>query len=174
MTVIPYFELHIRPMFRILDRDHMAFKLDLWDYDQVTPSARKIAGLLRLSPPGLMPPKEAGGPWPEGWIQTFEFWIEKGCPRLLLTEGQYSARRIGSGQVILSVSVQLADWAADSWSERVPSPRTEAEYLIYLRPPQPGAGEPPRLVQLKEVLPAQTEKVFISDSSGRHEIPISS
>ena len=31
----PYFEIYIRPMFRIIDRDHMLFFGDLWDYDFV-------------------------------------------------------------------------------------------------------------------------------------------
>ena len=39
----PIFELHIRPMFRLLDRQHMLRfprDLDLWDYDAVRKELR--------------------------------------------------------------------------------------------------------------------------------------
>jgi hypothetical protein len=32
---IPVFELHILPMIRAIDREHMRFAFDLWDYDQL-------------------------------------------------------------------------------------------------------------------------------------------
>ena len=40
----PVFELHIRPMFRLLDRQHMIFHgdLDLWDYDAVKTHSAEI------------------------------------------------------------------------------------------------------------------------------------
>jgi hypothetical protein len=38
----PVFELHIRPLFRLLDRQHMLFKLDLWDYDAVKAHSAEI------------------------------------------------------------------------------------------------------------------------------------
>jgi hypothetical protein len=174
MSAIPYFELHIRPMFRLLDHDHMKFRLDLWNYDQVKALAPRIARLLRASPPGQMPPKETGGPWPEGWIQTFELWIEKEFPRLLLTEGQYSARRIGSGQVIFSVSIQLANGAAEAWAERVASAPDTAEYIIHLRSPPSGVQEPARPVQVREVLPAEIVKIVVNDAVGQHNVAVTS
>ena len=41
----PVFEMHIRPLFRILDRQHMLriqHPLDLWDYDAVKQAAAVI------------------------------------------------------------------------------------------------------------------------------------
>jgi hypothetical protein len=40
----PVFELHIRPLFRMTDHEHMRVQVDLWDYDQVAANAERILG----------------------------------------------------------------------------------------------------------------------------------
>jgi hypothetical protein len=174
MAVVPYFELHIRPMFRAIDRDHMLWKLDLSNYDEVVELAHEIALILRKAPPNHMPTKAAGGPWPEGWIQVFESWIATGCKRLLRTNGQYSARRLGDGQVILSVKVQLQNGAEDTWLERAPSALTQAEYTLLLRPAPDGVQEPARMMLFEEVLAGPIDSIVLNDTSGRHDVPIGS
>src|SRR5262245_25153684 len=134
MPITPYFELHIRPMFRAIDRDHMLWKLDLWDYDKVKALAPRIAEMLRKAPPNCMPTTASGGPWPEGWIEVFESWMATGYQRLPLTAGQYSARRLGNGQILLNVSVQLQNGADNTWLDRVPSPSSPAEYSLTFEP----------------------------------------
>jgi len=174
MTVTPYFELHIRPMFRAIDRDHMLFRLDLWDYDKVTALAPRIAEMLRKAPPAGMPTKAAGGPWPEGWIQVFESWIATGFQRLQMTAGVYSARRLTNGQILLSVSVQIQNGAADAWLDRVPSVPTQAEYVFYLRPAPAGTTEPARTEQFAEVLDSTIANVVVTDTAGRHDVTVTS
>ena len=77
----PFFELHIHPMIRLLDRESMitVAGLDLWDYDQVKASADQI-----LNPPLTdMPPVPTGGLGPE-WISLLDRWKTRGFPRLHL------------------------------------------------------------------------------------------
>jgi hypothetical protein len=173
MSVTPYFELHIKPMFRAIDRDHMLWKLDLWDYDKVVALAPRIAEMLRKPPPNSMPTKASGGPWPEGWIQVFEAWAAQGFQRLQRTDGQYSARRLGNGQVMLNVSVQLQNGGADAWLEREQSlSPTDVEYTLCLRPAPQGVNEAQRTNQLTEMLGSTVQQVFITDTTGRRNIVI--
>jgi hypothetical protein len=84
----PVFELHIRPLFRLLDRQHMLFKLDLWDYDAVKAHSaeilRKVKGPDPNSGGTTMPTKETGGAWPSEWVSVFDRWIQGGYRRLSL------------------------------------------------------------------------------------------
>jgi truncated hemoglobin YjbI len=66
------FEHHIKPMFRRMDRQSMAFAFDLWSHRDVSTHARQI--LQRLEG-GTMP---CDGAWSEEWITTFRRWIESG------------------------------------------------------------------------------------------------
>src|SRR5262245_57422666 len=79
----PVFELHIRPLFRLLDRQHMMFfrGLDLWDYDAVKREAPKI--LIKVKDAG-MPTKDTGGAWPSEWVSLFDRWIQGGFKHLSL------------------------------------------------------------------------------------------
>ena len=74
----PFFEIHIRPMFRLTDRDHMSFAFDLHDYDAVAQNADDILQRLESD----MPPRVASGPWPEEWIALYKRWIDTGKKRL--------------------------------------------------------------------------------------------
>ena len=76
MTRTPVFELHIRPMFRLIDDDHMLQRnFDLADFETVKEQASEILDRLRSSSP--MPTQATGGPWPEEWITLFERWTEE-------------------------------------------------------------------------------------------------
>ncbi|MFD0345683.1 tyrosinase family protein [Kitasatospora aburaviensis] len=58
----PVYELHIKPLFRATDREHMAFSLDLWDYDSVVANADDV--LARVDGAG-MPRTTAAGRGPK-------------------------------------------------------------------------------------------------------------
>ena len=64
----PVFELHIRPMFRLLEREHMTTLLtpgiDLWDLDAVWAKRNLILGRLRAEGPQTMPGAQVGGHGP--------------------------------------------------------------------------------------------------------------
>lgn len=174
-SVIPYFELHIEPMFRAIDRRHMIARMDLWGYDSVKAHARDIARMLRVAPPRGMPTKAFGGPWPEGWIKVFEEWVELGCPRLSKTKGSYNLVRLGPDKLLLSLSVPLANGAENAWVNLELTPPTFAEYTLFLRPAPTGEIQPPTSAEMKEIISgAQITAVFINDSDGRQSIAITS
>jgi hypothetical protein len=64
----------VKPLFRELDRDDMAFVFDLWSYDDVRDNADSI--LERLED-GTMP---CDGPWDDDRLQVLRDWIAEGCP----------------------------------------------------------------------------------------------
>ena len=171
----PFFELHIRPMFRLLDRAHMAWSLDLANYEEVRAHADVIARFLRRPPPQTMPTVDTGGPWPEGWIAVFEQWVDADCPRLEVTAGVYAAQRIGNGNIIVSVDVDLDNGAAAAWPELEASAADVAEYTLYLRPAPDGVKEPPRQTKSREVITDNSvTSIYINDADGRQSIPIDS
>src|ERR1700744_5196444 len=79
----PVFELHIRPLFRLLDRQHMLRVppqgLDLWDYDVVKANSASILQRVKgQGPEQTMPTTRTGGPWPSEWGGLFDRWIQGG------------------------------------------------------------------------------------------------
>ena len=172
-SVIPYFELHIRPMFRLIDRDHMIAKMNLWDYEFVKFHAPDIARMLRVATPGYMPTRAFGGPWPEGWIKVFEEWVALGFPKLATSSGTYNLTRIAPDQLMLSISVPLANGADTAWVHREITPPTFAEYTLCYRPAPTAEKEPPFETQMVEIISGdQVANVFMNDSDGRHSLPL--
>jgi len=66
------FDAHIRPLFRQLDRQSMAFAFDLWSYDAVKAHAQAILERLQA---GTMP---CDSPWPEEKTELFQRWMNEG------------------------------------------------------------------------------------------------
>jgi hypothetical protein len=74
------FQLHIRPLFRDVDIEHMSFAFDLAKFEDVRDNSALILGRLKGVGGSVMPPKTHGGPWPDEWIALFERWINEGHP----------------------------------------------------------------------------------------------
>ena len=68
------FATHIKPLFRAMDRQSMAFAFDLWSYDDVSRHGQTI---LRRLESGTMP---CDGAWPREKLETFRRWLESGTP----------------------------------------------------------------------------------------------
>src|SRR5262249_27101358 len=68
------YEAHIRPLFRELDRQSMAFAFDLWSYEAVKAHAQAILERVRA---GSMP---CDGRWPEDKTELLQRWINDGTP----------------------------------------------------------------------------------------------
>jgi hypothetical protein len=66
------FELHVKPLFRSVDRRSMLFVLDLWAFTDVV---KHSAEILRRLENGTMP---CDGAWPTPQVDTFRRWIETG------------------------------------------------------------------------------------------------
>src|SRR5438876_741752 len=100
------FELHIRPLVRLLDQDRMlidpAKRIDLWDYDQVRLNADKIINRLKAD----MPPGNYGGPWPQEWIALFQRWKDEGFLRLQVGSADANEYRASRTGTIVSVTGQ--------------------------------------------------------------------
>ena len=64
--------VHIKPLFRKMDRESMRFVFDLWAYGDVCKHAAEI--LKRLNN-GTMP---CDGAWPREKVDLFRRWIESG------------------------------------------------------------------------------------------------
>jgi hypothetical protein len=66
------FERHLKPLFRSVDYESMAWAFDLSSYDEVKDHAAAILERLRE---GSMP---CDGEWPEDQIELFQRWTETG------------------------------------------------------------------------------------------------
>jgi len=182
MTKKVRWELHILPMMRPIDRDHMlrlrgARKLDLYDYDQVreraTPGKDGTNVFLNWIGDGEMPPANAGGPWPEEWIALFKRWIRDEYARLDLAAGTYTAVRNG-GTVLVTATVDLPSVEDAVWLDRHPSNLAASirEYILWHEPNgKPDEPFPTEATDAFEAGPEVT-MVIIKDKNGRHEVPI--
>ena len=108
----PQWELHIRPMFNLMDNDHMGY---LHDVDEVWSRRHQILGRLKARP-GSMPPPTEHGPWPNEWTALFERWIEFGenelsnmPPRLGMATGSQFALQEEFGGLDLVCKAEVPD-----------------------------------------------------------------
>ncbi len=67
-----HFALHIKPLFRQMDRQSMKWAFDLWSYKDV---AEHADGILQRLQNGSMP---CDGAWPQEKVEIFQRWIESG------------------------------------------------------------------------------------------------
>ena len=174
MTTRPLrFELHIRPLIRLIDRENMLrmFGLDLWDYDQVRARAEDILDRIQAD----MPPPSYGGPWPEEWIALFQRWYADGCLRLDLGSVEspgYRAVRAGN-RVTLTGRGRTPTGGYKAWFDAIRDyPR---EFVLYWEPPVTAQPSNPTPFQSKAVFesPADQTEIIVVDSAGRHSIAIS-
>ena len=141
----PIFEMHILPMFRLLDRLHMKRvnqNLDLWDYDSVKANASQIVTRALGDQPS-MPTASTGGAWPSEWRNIFQRWIDGGFRRLSLGTGQNYKLAKSGNDFVLSCSVAIPaspDRDAAAWFDIVNPGPTAATYRLYLFP---GDAVPP-------------------------------
>ena len=181
----PVFELHIRPMFRLLDREHMLTLtepgFDLWELEKVWEMRNDI--LLRLRGEELqnMPGLQVGGPWPTEWIELFERWIRNPTlddigHHLVLAQphGPYKLQSISGDKRLLSAKVIAPTDGCRVWFELDSITTGQREYTLYLEPalPAPPPGESP--LQARELFEkGDAAKLVIHDAAGTHELAVS-
>lgn len=135
---IPMYELHIKPLFRVIDREHMSLFFDLWDYDAVKQNAAVIQQRLRSS----MPPASAGGPWPPELVAMFGRWVTAGCPRLLAGQGaNYQLTKSGTSYH-LECAVEVPNDAAQAWLDIVNADPPNRAYRLCVDPGGGAHGAP--------------------------------
>ena len=183
------FELHIRPLFRTLDREHMSFVLNLWKYQDVPPAQRvafyqRIQAKLNAADPALMmPPPNEGGPWPQEWLDLLERWIQAGAPRLdRATVDETTLRAVrdsATGTVDLFVTGQKPSSGHAVWLERNYDPERlyneylPAEFIVYQeqRSTAPTTPTPFSIDDFFDV-PLGATTVTIVDNNGPHNVII--
>lgn len=185
----PVFELHIRPMFRSLDREHMDFAMNLWHYPD-EPGADPIAHytliLNRLKAPApdvVMPPPYAGGPWPQEWINLFERWLIAGAPRLgmaTLDPAHLTAtREPGTSLVKLTANITLPSAGHVAWLERrfadelQFSAERPDEFVVYERAMTATPANPsPLTIEDFLELPAGVVSINLTGSNGTYAVTV--
>jgi hypothetical protein len=133
----PIFEMHILPMFRQLDRQHMRRvnpNLDLWSYDSVKANADQIVERAGGDAPS-MPTAGVGGVWPSEWRALFARWIAGGFRRLSLGQGQnYKLVKSGNDfQLSCDVDIPNApDQDSTAWFDIIDPGPAAATYRLYV------------------------------------------
>jgi hypothetical protein len=153
-------------MFRAMDREHMGFAVDLWDYDVVVAQADDILARLAAD----MPPVDSGGPWPEEWIALFRRWIESGHKRLELGSAQFS---FSQSATVVTVTAAGTFPAAgyEGWLQLETETDTAKTYVLYFEPPDaPDTGQPTTFNIRERYRAVDTRSVFVRDSTGLQQL----
>ena len=162
----PRFEIHIRPLFRALDREHMLSMFDLWRYEDVASHVDTILSRVAAD----MPTVGTGGPWPEEWVALFRRWRDEGLKRLELGAATYSLSRVGA-RLVLTAQGGYPAGGYRGWLELEEGSTMERRYALYFDAPDTAGGNPGQSFTFRERYAAtDTRKVFVRDSSGDHEV----
>lgn len=163
---IPVFELHILPMIRASDREHMLFKLDMWDYDAVVAHADTIATRAAVD----MPTAATGGPWPEEWVALFQRWRETGCKRLHLGAAHYTRSQVNNRFLLTGTGTKPSPQHRQ-WFQLESETSAARTYVLYVEAPDVAAPDAPVAFTVRERYPAADARdVFVRDSSGLHQV----
>jgi hypothetical protein len=168
----PIFELHILPMFRATDREHMrnmfGEEFDLWDYQALKNSIERVLGSLERS----MPPAETGGPWPVEWILLLHRWKSTGFKRLKLATGRYEVLT-GADVVELQATTSLPGPGWRGWLQLDAGTESSRTYVFYLEPPdEPESGSGEELLVSEQFARGGIQKLFVRDDGGLQELAI--
>lgn len=162
----PVFELHIRPLIRLIDREGMLWAFDLFDYDQLVQHAEQIADRSAVD----MPPLTKGGPWPQEFVDIFRRWMVTGFKRLELGVGTYSWSATSTSATV-NAKGTFPKPGYKGWLHLEEETVNSRTYLLYFEAPdEPQAGNAsPFVFKDKYTGPADTQ-IFIRDLNGIHQI----
>lgn len=162
----PRFELHIRPLFRTIDREHMRSMLDLWSYEDVASHVDLILSRVAVD----MPTLTTGGPWPKEWVTLLRRWRDEGLKHLELGAATYSLNRVGA-RFILTAQGGYPAAGYKGWLELEEGSMTERRYTLYFDAPDTVDGNHSQLFTFREYYTdTDSRKVVVRDSSGDHEV----
>jgi hypothetical protein len=181
----PVFELHIRPMFRLLDREHMLTLIDpgfdLWELEKVWEIRNDILVRLRGEGSQNMPGLQVGGPWPAEWITLFERWTQNPTAddighHLVLAQpdGPYQLQPASGDKRRLSAKVIAPTSGCRTWFGLDSITPGQREYTLYLEPAMPAQPPGERPLQARELFEnGGATRLVIHDAAGTHELPVS-
>jgi hypothetical protein len=179
----PVFELHIRPMFRLLDRTHMVTLvnpgIDLWNLDTVWAAREEILNRLRGVGVANMPGERVGGPWPAEWIALFQRWVATGSDtvpgqhlELARPDGPYGLRKLSGGRRELKANVTPPTLGYRAWLELDEISDDLRAYTLYLEPPPTDQPGEPSVLGPIDVFPAGPTTVRVRDADGEHDLAV--
>jgi hypothetical protein len=178
----PVFELHIRPMFRLLDREHMLTFVDpgfdLWDLENVWTMRNDILVRLRGEGSVNMPGEKVGGPWPAEWIDLFERWTQNPNAddighHLLLgqRDGDYQVEPVADKRR-LRARVTAPSPRCRAWFALESVTPGRREYTLYVEPPLPAPAAAPTAIPAVEMFDkGDVTRLVIHDAAGTQELP---
>jgi hypothetical protein len=162
----PVFELHIAPMIRATDREHMGFFGDLWDYDFVAEHADEILERLKTD----MPTAATGGPWPDEWIAVFTRWKDGSRKRLQLGTATFTFSTTASAFTITATGSHPGP-GYRGWLQLEAQTETTKTYVLYVEEPDaPSAGSPEAFTVKERYRSSDTRTVFVHDSAGVRQL----
>lgn len=175
-----WFEIHVRPMFREVDRVHMKalFDIDLWDYASVTANLDLIDGALNAAPSAtdanaVMPPSNCGGPWPEEWLALWAEWKKDPKSMPLGTATEATLARIDAGMLELTVRGVPSQKNAAVWMEALPQREIPPRFVLYEEPPRDKIKGNGLSFEVVEQFPAgSATSVQFTDSKGTRTIAL--
>lgn len=181
------YELHIRPLFRELDRMHMLLvtngKLDLWDYDSVRkystppPAPRgKIGDNITSG----MPTEDTGGPWPSEWVEVFNRWVDTQYGRLELpttqsiTASKFPTSDPGIVNLIIRVTGALPSGPTYRvWVDFENNRKAPFEFVVYQ---EAGGGSFvdnfDYSTDFPFSAPSTIQTIVVRDANGSHDVPV--
>jgi hypothetical protein len=166
---VPIYELHIRPLFRLIDREHMKLFFDLTDYDALKKNAPQILPRLHNG----MPPASTGGPWPAELIDMFQRWVDAGFPRLTVGTGSDFLFTKSGTSYHVECNVQAPNDTTQCWLDIVDVDPAHRGYRIYIQP----NGDPPSPTSINVSDDfddtANITSVTVIDAAGSHTVPVS-
>lgn len=178
------FELHIRPMFRLIDQQHMMFFGDIWNYAALmetpegeTKTRAEIILDLVCAQDGFMPPNGFGGPWPQEWITLYQRWLHEGCGHLATgaADSYKAARQSGNIRVQGVGNVPTPNFQV--WLNLEVADRNTPlfEYTLFLMPPdgdQPAVQTPFVANDTINNAPAGLKTIIVNDAKGKHAVKV--
>lgn len=172
------YQIHIRPLFSAMDREHMSFFIDLWDTSAFyTADGKPKMDIINkiyehVGPGGDMPPVTHGGLWPQEWQNLYRRWIDEGCQKLELGKGTYSARRLGD--VLLSAQNVTVPEGSQLWLERDNACAADYTYNLYIEAPITPTGKTEIKSTTEDVgeVPDNIKTIVILSSDGPQTVTI--
>jgi hypothetical protein len=181
-----YYELHIRPLFREIDRQHMLGvvpDLDLWSYESLAAVDDNTGELWRVrvleeasaitEPFRLMPPPDNSGPWPDEWLALYKRWLDTGAKQLPL--GTATTMKVTKQGSFYSFGVTGTKKGNDYmvWLDFVPGRALPPAFVLYEQPPEANVPPTQPTFNVSEIFEAHGAKtVQLRDANGSHEIVI--
>jgi hypothetical protein len=182
-TVIPRWELHIQPMFCLLDRYHMlGYNINFNDVQSVWSHRQPILSHVQG---GSMPPPHENGPWPKEMVDLFARWVTAGetqfggnPPALSLADGSDYRLTLQFGTLQILGKASLPYQRSKAWFQIVSYNQEAATLNLYLEdPPNPSPDQTSAGVELSldmGKIGTTPDKVIVIDATGSHPLPVSS